>query len=96
MSQMIYQVPLEADAFEIDNRKLNRIILDAVADSGGAYAWIKEVKNQDGQAAILKLGERYDGQGPKSKRTIIIAEKKLEQLHYKNEWTLNLKNIAQS
>lgn len=48
MTELIYQVPLEGDAYEIDNRKVYRIILDAVADTE-AYAWIKEIRNQDGR-----------------------------------------------
>lgn len=83
MIELIYQqVPLEGDAYyAMDNRKVYRIILDAVADTE-AYAWIKEIRNQDGRGEMLKLRAHFDGKGPKSKR-VILAEKKLEQLTIK-------------
>ena len=80
---MIAQAPLRGPGYSADNQRVYWIIQDIVSGTDG-WAWIKDVQTEDGQLAITKLHEHYDGPGAKTRR-VQDAKERLKVCHYKNE-----------
>jgi len=61
---LIAQAPLRGASYLADRQKVYRIICNAVSGSDG-WTWIRDVKNKDNRAAMIKLRDHYDGAVPR-------------------------------
>ena len=59
---LIAQAPLHGTAFIKDQQRVYSIISDAISGTDG-WTWIRDVRDEDGRTAILKLHDHYDGAG---------------------------------
>jgi len=80
---LIRQAPLRGAAYIKDRQKVYSIISDAVSGSDG-WTWIRNVKDEDGRMAMLKLRDHYDGAGSRTRR-VQDAKERLKTCHYKSE-----------
>jgi hypothetical protein len=90
----MFQLPLEGNAFELDNLTVYRELKTFLINSPG-WAWIESFdKSEDGRAAFQAWTDHYNGEGELSKRTA-MAKAKLEQIHYKNERILSFEKVTE-
>ena len=90
----MYQFPLTGNSFELDNEAVYRKLKAFLIDSLG-WAWIEPHDSaEDGRAAYKAWTDHYNGEGELSKQ-MAIAKAKLNQLHYKNEWTMSFKKVME-
>jgi len=62
---LIAQAPLRGAAYIKDHQRVYSIILDAVSGSD-SWTWIRDVKDEDGRTAMLKLRDHYDRAGSRT------------------------------
>lgn len=84
----MYQLPLEGEAYEMDNATTYRKLKAFLIETPG-YTWIEAFDTaEDGRGAYLAWTGHYNGQGELSKRTA-LAKTRLESLYYKSETYLS-------
>ncbi len=92
--QRMYQFPLTGNSFELDNQNVYRKLKAFLIDSPG-WAWIEPHNTaEDRRAAFMAWTAHYNGEGELSKRTA-IAKAKLNQLHYKNKWSMSFEKCTE-
>ncbi len=91
---LIAQAPLRGTAYIKDRQRVYSIISDAVSGSDG-WTWIRDVKDEDGRAAMLKLRDHYDGAGSRTRR-VQDAKERLKTCHYKSEMSFSFDKYVSS
>ena len=90
----MFQLPLEGNAFELDNLTVYRELKTFLINSP-RWAWIESFdKSEDGRTAFQAWTNHYNGEGELSKCTA-MAKAKLEQIHYKNECILSFEKVTE-
>ena len=90
----MYQFPLTGNSFELDNQAVYHKLKAFLIDSPG-WAWIEPHDTaKNGRAAYKAWTDHYNGEGEPSNRTA-IAKVKLNQLHYKNKWSMSFKKCME-
>jgi len=91
---LIAQAPLRGTAYTKDRQKVYSIISDAVSGTDG-WTWIRDIKDEDGRAAMLKLRDHYDGAGSRTRR-VQDAKERLKTCHYKSEMSFTFDKYVSS
>jgi hypothetical protein len=91
--QQMYQFPLVSNSFKLDNQSIYQK-LKAFLINSPRWAWIEpHDMAENGCAAYLAWTNHYNGEGELSKCTAIVKAK-LDQLHYKNEWSMSFEKCT--
>ena len=78
----------------MDNQAIYHKLKAFLIDSPG-WAWIEPHNSaENGRAAYKAWMAHYNGEGELSKQTA-ITKAKLNQLHYKNEWTMSFEKVME-
>lgn len=89
----IYQIPLEGNAYNLDNASVFRKLKAFLVETPG-YTWIESFNtSEDGRAAFLAWTGHYNGRGELSKRTA-IAKARLNSLFYKTEQSMSFEHFS--
>jgi len=80
---LIAQAPHTGPTYIADRQKVYGVIRDAVSGSDG-WMWIRDIKNEDGREAMIRLRAHYDGAGSKTRR-VQDAKDRLKSCHYRSE-----------
>jgi len=91
---LIAQAPLHGMAYIKDRQKVYSIISDAISSTNG-WTWIRDVKDEDGRAAMLKLHDHYDGAGSRTQR-VQDAKERLKTCHYRSEMSFTFDKYVSS
>jgi hypothetical protein len=92
--QHMYQFPLMGNSFELDNQNVYSKLKAFLIDLPG-WAWIEpQDMAENGRVAFMAWMAHYNGEGELSERTV-TAKAKLNQLHYKNEWSMSFKKCTE-
>jgi len=91
---LIAQAPLRGTADIKDRQRVYSIISDAVSGSNG-WTWIRDVRDEDGRTAMIKLRDHYDGAGSRT-RCIQDAKERLKTCHYKSEMSFSFDKYVSS
>jgi len=86
------QAPLQGPSYQAGHQKVYQIICDTVSGSDG-WAWIHDVKNEDGCLAMLKLREHYDWARSKTCH-VQDAKEHFKSCHYKSKMTFSFEKYV--
>ena len=90
----MFQLPLEGNAFELDNLTVYRELKTFLINSP-VWAWIESFdKSEDGCATFQAWTDHYNDKGELIKCTA-MAKAKLEQIHYKNKHILSFEKVTE-
>ena len=92
--QLVYAAPLTGPAFNVDNKKVFRI-LNSLTVGENATNWISSTlkRTQNGRAAMQALRDHYDGTDGRYKRKTQAAAT-LEVLHYSHEHAMPFQTFS--
>jgi len=65
--RLIWEAPLYGGDYELDRQTVYRIIRAATSDTDG-WAWINDIKDENGRQAMMNLWSHYDGPAAKSRQ----------------------------
>jgi hypothetical protein len=89
----MYQFLLTGNSFQLDNQAVYRKLKASLIDSPG-WAWIKPHNQaENGRAAYMAWSAHYNGARELSRR-MAIAKSRLDQLHYKNKWSMSFEKCT--
>ena len=91
LNRLIYAVPLNGAAYNIDNTRVARELFSFISGTG-ADNFVDE-SSDNGRAMMTRLRAHYDGPGEVDKR-YKKAQAVLESLHYKNEAVFTWSNFV--